>query len=69
MKRFAKADSHNAQNATTAGPEPTRRMSKGARKRARTNRKLTRRMADAGSGIRETEEARALLEDQLSGVF
>jgi hypothetical protein len=69
MKRFAKADSDNAQNATTAGTEPTRRMSKGARKRARTSRKLTRRMADAGSGIRETKEARSLLEDQLSSLY
>jgi hypothetical protein len=58
MKRFAKTDSDNAQNATTAGAEQTRRMSKGARKRARTSRKLTRRIADAGSGNRENEEAR-----------
>jgi len=35
MKRFAKADSDNAQNATSAGAQPTRRMSKGKRKRAR----------------------------------
>jgi hypothetical protein len=69
MKRSAKADSDNAQNVTTAGAKPIQRTSKGARKRARTSRKLTRRMADAGSGIRDTEEARALLEDQLSSLY
>ena len=69
MKRSAKVDSDNARNTTTTAAEPTQRMSKAARKRARTSRKVTRRVADVGSGIRETKEARALLENQLSSLY
>ena len=66
MKRSAKADSADAfQSGASPGRLAKRSMRKRSKKRTRNRTKF----AEAGSGIRESEEARALLEDQLSSLY
>jgi hypothetical protein len=44
-------------------------MKKGARKQAKASRKVRRGMTNAGSKIRESDEARTLLERQLHSLY
>jgi hypothetical protein len=60
MKRSAKTDSADIQGDASPGRPRKRRAGKRSIKNARTGR---------GSGIRESEEARALLEDELSSLY
>ena len=80
MKRSAKADSADVlQSSASPGTPAKRPIAKRSRKQSRTGNKSatsgnkiarsaakTRRL---GSGIREAEEARALLEDQLGSLY
>jgi hypothetical protein len=66
MKRSPKADPADVlQSGASPGTPAKRSIRKRSKKRARNRKKF----AEAGSGIRETEEARALLEDQLSSLY
>jgi hypothetical protein len=80
MKRSAKADSADVlQSGTSPGPPAKQRVAKRSRKQSRTRskratsgNKIERSVAKTprlGSGIREAEEARALLEDQLGSLY
>ena len=69
MKRPAKVDFAGPQTASNPGVPPARRLRQGVKKHAHARKTLARRIADEGPGIRETEEARALLEDQLHSLY
>src|SRR5438067_8730528 len=79
MKWSAKAGSVNVQSGAGHSTSAKGRVGKHSAKPTRKSRKLAsssnkgRRLAakksDRSSGIRETEEARALLEDQLNNLY
>jgi hypothetical protein len=79
MKRYPKADLANAQRSVGPGVPAKRRGGKCSTKPKRKRKKVTlntykrERLATTksrrGSGIRETEEARALLENQLHSLY
>jgi hypothetical protein len=78
MKRSAKANSVNVSSAATPGVPAEQRVAKRSRKQSRTRpkgasgNKIERSAAKTprlGSGIREPEEARALLENQLHSLY
>ncbi len=80
MKRPAKAGFVDGQSGRRPSAPAKRRVGKRSAKPGRKNKKFPssgnkdRRLAaaekpDRGSGIRETEEARALLENQLNGLY
>ena len=79
MKRSAKANSVNVSSAATPGVPAKQRVAKRSRKQSRTGNKsatsgnkIARSAAKTprlGSGIREAEEARALLENQLHSLY
>ena len=79
MKRSAKVNSVNVSSAATPGEPAKQRVAKRSRKQSRTGNKsassgnkIERSAAKTprlGSGIREAEEARALLEDQLGSLY
>jgi hypothetical protein len=69
MKRFAKTDFADSTTAANTAPEPGKRVTKRAKKHLSTRRKRPGKMPDGGFGIRETEETRALLEDQLHSLY
>jgi len=62
MKRSAKTNFADAQGGASPGAPRRRRSGKRSRKNAQDR-------PGQGSGIRETKEARALLEDQLSSLY
>jgi len=68
MKHSAKVHSDHAQSASNGGAKAKPPRRKRAPKQARTSKELTGSRADV-SGIRETEEARALLEEQLHRLY
>ena len=78
MKRSAKVNSVNVSSAATPGVPAKQRVAKRSRKQSRTGtkgasvNKIARSAAKTprlGSGIREAEEARALLENQLHSLY
>jgi hypothetical protein len=79
MKRSAKADSENAPSDAASDKPSKRGIAKHSRekgphsKKLASSRNVVKRAAtksrQEGSGIRETEEARALLEDQLHSLY
>jgi hypothetical protein len=79
MNRSAKADSiAGQQSAVILDPPAKRLIRKRSKKRARTSRKVVSsgskvafpsKKSDRVSGIRETKEARALLEEQLNSLY
>ena len=78
MKRSAKANFVNVSSAATPGVPAKQRVAKRSRKQSRTGtkgasgNKIARSAAKTprlGSGIREAEEARALLENQLHSLY
>jgi hypothetical protein len=79
MKRSAKANSVNVSSTAKPGAPAKQRMAKRSRKKSRTGNKsassgnkIERSVVKTprlGSGIREAEEARALLEDQLGSLY
>jgi hypothetical protein len=79
MKRSAKVNSVNVSSAGTPGVPAKQRVAKRSRKQSRTRNKsatsgnkIARSAAKTprlGSGIREAEEARALLENQLHSLY
>ncbi len=79
MNRPAKADSIAAQQSAVIPDPPAERLiQKRSKKRARNSRKVASsgskvafpsKKSDRVSGIRETEEARALLEEQLNSLY
>ena len=69
MKRSAKTDFADPTTAANTAPEPGKRVTKRAKKHPSTRRKRPGKMPDGGFGIRETEETRALLEDQLHSLY
>ena len=79
MNRSAKADSIAAQQSAVIPDPPAERLiQKRSKKRARNSRKVASsgskapfpsKKSDRVSGIRETEEARALLEEQLNSLY
>jgi hypothetical protein len=78
MKRSAKVNSVNVSSAATPGVPAKQRVAKRSRKRSRTGTKgasgnkierSTAKTPRLGSGIREAEEARALLENQLHSLY
>ena len=79
MKRSAKANSVNVSSAATSAVPATQRVAKRSRKRSRTGNKSAtsgNKIAQSaaktrplGSEIREAEEARALLEEQLGSLY
>jgi hypothetical protein len=79
MNRSAKADSIAAQQSAVIPDPPAERLiQKRSKKRAQNSRKVVSsrskvpfpsKKSDRVSGIRETEEARALLEEQLNSLY
>jgi hypothetical protein len=79
MKRSAKANSVNVSSAAKPGAPAKQRVAKRSRKQSRTRNKSATsgnkieqsaaKRPRIGSGIREAEEARALLEDQLGSLY
>ena len=78
MKRSAKANSVNVSSAATPGEPAKQRVAKRSRKQSRTGpkgasgNKIERSAAKRprlGLGIRQAEEARALLENQLHSLY
>ncbi len=79
MKRSVKADSVDVQSGAGPRTPAKRRVGKRWAKPARKSekfassgnkdRRLAAKKSDRDSGIRETEEARALLEDQLNSLY
>ena len=79
MKRSAKANSVNVSSAATSAVPAKQRVAKRSRKQSRTGNKSATsgnkieqsaaKTPRLGSGIREAEEARALLEDQLGSLY
>ena len=79
MKRPPKAGSADVRSDAGPGIPTKRRIGKGSAKSVRNTRKsasfgdkvkqLAAKKSDQGSGIREAEEARALLEDQLHSLY
>ena len=76
MTRSAKAGSVDAQSDVGPGMPAKRQSGKRSIRRARKNKKSgnmigsrAAKKSDGGSGIRETEEARALLADQLNNLY
>jgi len=68
MKHSAKVHFDHAQSASNGGAKAKPPRRKREPKQARTSKELTRSRADV-SGIRETEEARALLQEQLHSLY
>ncbi len=76
MTRSAKAGSAHVQSDADPGMPAKRRSGKRSIRPARKNKKSgnmigsrAAKKSDGGSGIRETEEARALLADQLNNLY
>jgi hypothetical protein len=69
MKRPAKTSFAAPQTAASTATAQKRRVTRRAQKPASKRTKRARRMSDGGSGIRETEEARAMLEGQLHSLY
>jgi hypothetical protein len=69
MMRAAKTDFAGSQAASNTGTPSARQLRKRAKKYTRTKKTVARRIVDEGRGIRETEEARALLEEQLHSLY
>jgi len=76
MARSARAGSDEVQSDAGPGMPAKRRSGKRSTKPARKNKKSSNmpgsraaKKSDGGSGIRETEEARALLTDQLNSLY
>ena len=68
MKQSAKVHSNHAQSASNGGAKAKPPRRKRAPKKARTKKQLASSGADV-SGIRETDEARALLQNQLHNLY
>jgi len=68
MKQSAKVHSDHAQSASNGGAKARSPSRKRAPKQARISKQLASSGADV-SGIRETEEARALLQEQLHSLY
>lgn len=79
MERSAKTNPAGVQSAANSGTRAKRRVAKHARKQARNGKRFASsenkaarpatKTPDQAYGIRETEEARALLENQLSSLY
>jgi hypothetical protein len=76
MARSARAGSDEVQSDAGPGMPAKRRSGKRSTKPARKNKESSNmigsraaKKSDGGSGIRETEEARALLTDQLNSLY
>src|SRR6059058_5238413 len=66
MRHFVEAKSIDAEQSAAIPPTSAKgRVAKRARKPAQKSKKFS----EKGSGIRETEEARALLENQLHSLY
>src|SRR5947199_10338408 len=66
MRHFVEAKSIDAEQSAAIPPTSAKgRVAKRARKPAQKSKKFS----EKGSGIREAEEARALLEDQLHSLY